>query len=317
MKDNRPEISVVVALYNEEENIKPLLEQIGAALSDIPYEVVLVDDGSRDKTVAEVKKHATENVKLVVFQRNYGQTAAMSAGIDHADGHYVVLMDGDLQNDPSDIPAMLQKLQADEVDMVTGFRKNRQDGMFLRKIPSKIANAIIRKLTGVYVHDYGCSLKIIKADIAKNLGLYGQLHRFIPVLAQLEGAKMTEMAVKHHPRIHGQSKYGINRTFKVISDLILMLFYQKYLQRPMHIFGTAGFLSVMAGGAISVYLLVEKILGHDIWGRPLLLLAILLIIGGIQLVTFGLMAEVIMRTYYESQQKNTYRVRDVYRKSNA
>jgi glycosyltransferase involved in cell wall biosynthesis len=309
--ENHPiEISLVIALYNEEENIKPLLQQVAAALQQYRYEVILVDDGSKDQTVSEIKRLANEQVRLVVFQRNYGQTAAMAAGIDHASGQYIALMDGDLQNNPTDIPAMLQKLQAEGWDMVAGYRKNRKDGMFLRKIPSKIANAIIRKLTGVYVQDYGCSLKIMKAGIAKNLGLYGQLHRFIPVLAQLEGAKITEMAVKHHPRIHGQSKYGINRTFKVISDLILMLFYQKYLQRPMHIFGTTGFISILSGGAISLYLLIIKIMGQDIWGRPLLLLAILLIIGGIQLVTFGLMAEMIMRTYYESQQKNTYRVKE-------
>lgn len=313
---NKPEISLVVTLYNEEENIKPLIEQINAALKNITHEVILVDDGSTDATVAQIKKHAHENIKAVIFQRNYGQTTAMAAGIGHAQGEYIVLMDGDLQNDPTDIPAMLAKLQKEDWDMVAGYRQNRKDGFILRKLPSKIANSWIRRVTGVHVRDYGCSLKIMKADIAKGLGLYGQLHRFIPVLAQLEGARITEMAVKHHPRIHGESKYGINRTFKVIGDLILMLFYQKYLQRPMHIFGTLGFLTIMAGSAINIYLLVLKIMGEDIWGRPLLLLGFLLILGGIQLVTFGLLAEIVMRTYYESQRKDTYKVREFYRGAN-
>jgi glycosyltransferase involved in cell wall biosynthesis len=305
-------LSLVIALMNEEQNIAPLLEQIRKAMNAFDYEVVLVDDGSSDNTVAEIRKHADERTKLIVFQKNYGQTQALSAGIDAATGDYIVTLDGDLQNDPTDIPAMLEKLESGGWDLVAGKRKNRKDGFILRKIPSKIANAIIRMLTGVYIADYGCSLKIFRADIAKNLGLYGELHRFIPVLAKLQGARITEMDVNHHPRTAGKSKYGIGRTFKVISDLMLMLFFQKYMQKPMHLFGTIGFLTFLAGVAINIYMLIEKILGHDIWGRPLLLLGITLVLGGIQLVMIGFFAEIQMRTYFESQDKKPYRIKRIY-----
>jgi hypothetical protein len=184
--------------------------------------------------------------------------------------------------------------------------------MIFRKLPSELANKLIRWLTGVHIHDYGCSLKIFRTDIAKNLGLYGELHRFIPVLAKMQGASITEMNVRHHPRIYGQSKYRLGRTFKVMSDLLLMLFFQKYVQKPMHLFGTLGILSFLAGCLINAYLLIEKLLGHDIWGRPLLLLGVLLVLGGIQLITFGFMAELIMRTYFESQNKTPYQIKEVF-----
>ncbi|MEL7148245.1 MAG: glycosyltransferase, partial [Bacteroidota bacterium] len=193
-----------------------------------------------------------------------------------------------------------------------GIRAKRKDGMLLRKLPSKIANAMIRKLTGVYLHDYGCTLKVFRKDIAKNLGLYGELHRFIPVLAQLQGAQLTEMPVNHHPRIHGESKYGLGRTFKVLSDLFLMVFFQKYLQKPMHLFGTTGILTFLSGGAISSYLLVLKVMGEEIGGRPLLTLGVTLLLGGIQLITIGLVAELIVRTYFEAQDKKTFRVKRVF-----
>lgn len=305
-------VSVVVTLFNEEENIKPLLEQISNALSGYHYEVILVDDGSTDKTVENVKSFANEHVKLVLLQKNYGQTAAMSAGIEQAEGTYIVTMDGDLQNDPSDIPQMMKMLEDNDWDLVAGRRKNRKDGFILRKFPSLIANAIIRRLTNVKVSDYGCSLKIMKKDIAKNLELYGELHRFIPVLAQLQGARITNMDVKHHPRVHGKSKYGIGRTSRVVSDLLLMVFFQKYAKRPMHLFGGIGFLSFSIGSIICFYLLVVRILGHDIWGRPLLLLGITLVIGGIQMITFGILSEILMRTYFESQNKKIYRIKDIY-----
>ena len=309
---NKPLLSVVITVYNEEDNIQPLLQAAYAALSGMNYEVILVEDGSTDRTVAEVKKYANTRTKLVIFNRNYGQTTALAAGIDQAIGQYIATMDGDLQNDPTDIPGMLQKAIDEEWDVVAGRRANRKDGFILRKIPSKIANWIIRNSTNVHLKDYGCTLRVYKADIAQNMGLYGELHRFIPVLAKQQGAKMTEVDVKHHPRIHGTSKYGLSRTFKVMADLILMLFFQKYFQRPIHLFGGLGLLSFLLGGMINVYLLVLKIMGEDIWGRPILILGFMLILAGIQLITTGIIAEIIVRTYFESQDKKTYRIKGLY-----
>jgi len=309
---NQPLLSVVITVYNEEDNIQPLLQATYAALLGMDYEVILVEDGSTDRTVAEVKKYANTRTKLVIFNRNYGQTTALAAGIDQATGEYIATMDGDLQNDPTDLPGMLQKAIDEEWDVVAGRRANRKDGFVLRKIPSKIANWIIRNSTNVHLKDYGCTLRVYKAEIAQNMGLYGELHRFIPVLAKQEGAKMTEVDVKHHPRIHGTSKYGLSRTFKVMSDLILMLFFQKYFQRPIHLFGGLGLLAFLLGGIINVYLLALKILGEDIWGRPILILGFMLILGGIQLITTGIIAEIIVRTYFESQDKKTYRVKALY-----
>ena len=309
---NQPLLSVVITVYNEEDNIQPLLQATYTALSGMDYEVILVEDGSTDRTVAEVKKYANTRTKLVIFNRNYGQTTALAAGIDQATGQYIATMDGDLQNDPTDLPGMLQKAINEEWDVVAGRRANRKDGFVLRKIPSKIANWIIRNSTNVHLKDYGCTLRVYKADIAQNMGLYGELHRFIPVLAKQQGAKMTEVDVKHHPRIHGTSKYGLSRTFKVMADLILMLFFQKYFQRPIHLFGGLGLLAFLLGGVINVYLLVLKIMGEDIWGRPILILGFMLILAGIQLITTGIIAEIIVRTYFESQDKKTYRIKSLY-----
>jgi glycosyltransferase involved in cell wall biosynthesis len=309
---NQPLLSVVITVFNEEDNIQPLLQATYTALSGMDYEVILVEDGSTDRTVAEVKKYANTRTKLVIFNRNYGQTTALAAGIDQATGQYIATMDGDLQNDPTDIPGMLQKAIDEEWDVVAGRRANRKDGFVLRKIPSKIANWIIRNSTNVHLKDYGCTLRVYKADIAQNMGLYGELHRFIPVLAKQEGAKMTEVDVKHHPRIHGTSKYGLSRTFKVMADLILMLFFQKYFQRPIHLFGGLGLLAFLLGGMINAYLLVLKIMGEDIWGRPILILGFILILGGIQLITTGIISEIIVRTYFESQDKKTYRIKSLY-----
>jgi glycosyltransferase involved in cell wall biosynthesis len=309
---NQPLLSVVITIFNEEENIQPLLQATYSALSSLNYEVILVEDGSTDRTVAEVKKYANSRTKLIVFNRNYGQTTALAAGIDHATGKYIATMDGDLQNDPSDLPNMLQKAIEEEWDVVAGRRANRKDGFVLRKIPSKIANWIIRNTTKVYLKDYGCTLRVYKAEIAQNMGLYGELHRFIPVLAKQQGARMTEVDVKHHPRIHGTSKYGLSRTFKVMADLILMLFFQKYFQRPIHLFGGLGLLSFLLGSAISLYLLVLKIMGEDIWGRPIMILGFILILGGIQFITTGIIAEIIVRTYFESQDKKTYRIKTIF-----
>jgi len=306
------ELSVVITVMDEQDNIKPLLEAVRNALSGIDYEIVLVDDGSSDKTKSEILEHADERTVLVELRKNYGQSTAMTAGIDYSHGKYVALLDGDLQNDPTDIPSMLELLIKEDWDVVAGNRKNRKDGFILRKIPSKIANALIRRMTGVYIRDYGCTLKVFKREIAEELGLYGELHRFIPVLAKLQGAKITQVDVKHHPRQFGKSKYGLNRTFKVMSDLVLMVFMRKYLQKPMHLFGTIGFISFGLGALINIYLLILKIMGHNIWGKPLLILGSILLIGGIQFITIGIIADINVRTYFESQNKKTYNVRKIY-----
>ena len=307
-----PELSVVITVMDEQDNIKPLLEAVRSALSGIDYEVVLVDDGSTDKTKQQIIGHADNRTILVELRKNYGQSTAMTAGIDYSTGKFVALLDGDLQNDPANIPSMLHLLKAEDWDVVAGNRKNRKDGFILRKIPSKIANSLIRRMTGVYIRDYGCTLKIFKREIAEELGLYGELHRFIPVLASMQGAKITQVDVNHKPRIHGKSKYGINRTFKVMSDLILMVFMRKYMQKPMHLFGPIGFISFGIGTAINIYLLILKITGHDIWGKPLLILGLILLLGGIQFITIGIIADINTRTYFESQNKKTYTVRKVY-----
>lgn len=308
----QPTLSVVVTVYNEEENIKPLVERINNALQGLDFELIYVDDGSTDGTIRELKKLKNPRLKVLELMKNYGQSLALMAGIDAAEGEYIATMDGDLQNDPSDIPEMLKLLKEEDWDMVAGERVNRRDGFILRKIPSKIANYIIRNASGVKLRDYGCALKVFKADIAKNLGLYGELHRFIPVLAVLEGAKISQMPVKHHARQFGQSKYGLNRTVKVVSDLILMLFFKRYMQRPMHLFGNTGVVLFVAGMLINFYLLVLKVLGHDIWGRPLLLLGVMLVLAGVQFITIGIVVEIQMRTYFESQQKRPYKVRNIF-----
>lgn len=306
------ELSVVIPVMNEEDNIPPLLSAVHNALQAFNYEIIIVDDGSSDGTRTKILEHAKDNVILVELRKNYGQSTAMTAGIDHAHGQYIALLDGDLQNDPTDIPFMLDLMKKEDWDVVAGNRKNRKDGMFLRKIPSAIANALIRRWTGVYIKDYGCTLKIFKKEIAEDLGMYGELHRFIPVLAKLQGARITQVDVKHHPRKFGKSKYGIGRTFKVLSDLVLMVFFRKYIQKPMHLFGTLGFISLGIGLLINLYLLIIKLMGEDIWGKPILILGLIFLLGGIQLITIGILAEISVRTYFESQDKKTYKVRKVH-----
>ncbi len=310
------ELSLVVTVINEEDNIHPLIEEIRNALGGMDYEVVFVDDGSTDATRKRIKEAIQEayddRLVLVELKKNYGQSTAMTAGIDHTKGKYIVLLDGDLQNDPADIPFMLDLLKKEDWDVVAGNRKDRKDGMFLRKIPSKIANYFIRRWTKVYIKDYGCTLKIFKREIAEDLGLYGELHRFIPVLAAMQGARITQVDVKHHARKYGKSKYGLGRTFRVMSDLVTMIFFRRYIQKPMHLFGTMGFISLLIGFIINIYLLVLKILGHDIWGKPLLILGLIFLLGGIQLITIGIIAEISVRTYFEASNKKTYQVRKVY-----
>ncbi|MBK8041539.1 MAG: glycosyltransferase family 2 protein [Haliscomenobacter sp.] len=305
------ELSVVVTVYNEEENIRPLVQRISDALEGYAYEMVYVDDGSKDGTLRELKNLRHPRLKIIELKKNYGQSLALMAGIDHAEGEFIATMDGDLQNDPTDIPEMLRVAREGGWDMVAGNRANRQDGFILRKLPSRIANYIIRNSSGVQLKDYGCALKVLRADLAKDLGLYGELHRFIPVLAHLEGGKITQVDVKHHPRQFGKSKYGLSRTFKVVSDLLLMLFFKRYMQKPMHLFGNSGLLLLALGLLINGYLLVLKILGQDIWGRPLLLLGMILLLSGIQFITIGITVEIQMRTYFESQQKKPYKIRNL------
>ena len=305
-------LSLVICVYNEEPNIKPLAEQIKAALKNFDFEAIYVDDGSTDNTRTEIRNINDERFILVELKRNYGQSSALQAGIDQAEGEFVVLLDGDLQNDPADVPMMLKMMEEEEWDMVAGVRANRKDGMFLRKIPSKIANYLIRKSTGIHMKDLGCTLKIFTKEIIKSIHIYGELHRYIPALITLEGAtKITQVDVNHRPRQFGASKYNLSRTTRVMSDLILMVFFKKYLQRPMHFFGGIGIITLGIGVLINLYMLVLKILGHDIWGKPLLLLGILLVLGGIQFITTGIIAELQMRTYFESQRKTPYRIKRI------
>lgn len=305
-------LSLVICVFNEEPNIKPLSEQIKTALNNYDFEAIFVDDGSTDKTREEILKINDERFLLVELKRNYGQSSALQAGIDQAEGDFVVLLDGDLQNDPADVPMMLEMMEKEDWDMVAGVRANRKDGMFLRKVPSKIANYMIRKSTGIHMKDLGCTLKIFTRETIKSIHIYGELHRYIPALIALEGAtKITQVDVNHRPREYGNSKYNLSRTTRVMSDLILMVFFKKYLQRPMHFFGTIGIITFSLGALINLYMLVLKILGNNIWGKPLLLLGILLVMGGIQFITIGILAELQMRTYFESQHKKPYRVKRV------
>jgi len=305
-------LSLVICVYNEEQSIQPLAEQIVNALKGIDYEAIFVDDGSTDNTREEIKKIKGGHFLLVELKKNYGQSSALQAGIDQAEGEYIALIDGDLQNDPADIPKMLKMIEEEEWDMIAGVRSNRKDGVFLRKIPSKIANYMIRKSTGIKMRDLGCTLKIFTKETIKNIRIYGELHRYIPALIALEGAtKLAQIDVNHRPREYGNSKYNLSRTTRVISDLILIVFFKKYMQRPMHFFGSIGIVTLGLGIFINMYLLVLKIMGNDIWGKPLLLLGILLVMGGIQFITIGIIAELQMRTYFESQHKKPYRIKKV------
>ena len=308
-----PKLSLVIAVFNEEDNVIPLTEKITKSLKGFEYEVVFIDDGSKDRTVANILSIDDPRVVLLKFKKNYGQSSALAAGFDYATGDYIITLDGDMQNDPADIPMMVRIAEEGGWDLVAGIRKNRKDGFVLRKIPSRIANRIIRKATGVQMKDNGCALKVFRSDLAKNINLYGELHRFIAVLGALEGATITQVDVNHFPRVHGKSKYGLNRTFKVISDLILLLFFKRYLSRPMHFFGNWGLVILIPGVIINTYMLILKLLGHDIWGRPLLILGILLVVAGFQMITSGIIAELVMRTYYESQQKKPYRIQNIFK----
>lgn len=304
---------MVVPIYNEDESLVPLVEELHAALRPTGknYELVLVDDGSSDGSWALLDKLADSDpsLHLVRFRRNFGQTAAMQAGLDAARGRAVVTIDADLQNDPADIPMMLAKLE-EGYDLVAGWRKSRKDAFLNRKLPSMLANRLISAATEVRLHDYGCTLKVMTSDIAKELRLYGEMHRFIPAVASWVGARILELPVNHRARRFGTSKYGIGRTLRVVLDLITVRFIQQYLGRPMQVFGLAGLFSLFLGFVTCTWLAVDKIaFGARLSDRPLLLLGVLLIVVGLQLLSLGLVADVVSRTYFESQGKRPYNVR--------
>ena len=313
------DVSVVIPIKDEVESLPLLLKAISSTLTEskLNHEIICVDDGSRDGSAEFLKEQAQirTDLKVVILRRNYGQTAAMSAGFNYATAKVIVTLDADLQNDPADIPMLITKLD-EGYDLVSGWRQNRQDGALNRLLPSKIANWLIRGATSVYIHDYGCSLKAYRAELVADMNLYGELHRFLPALAYIEGARITEVPVRHHARRFGQSKYGISRTFRVLMDLLTILFMKKFLTRPMHVFGMLGLISMVSGAGIGIYLTLVKLVFHvDIGNRPLLILAVLLLVTGVQLFCFGLLAELLMRTYHESQGRPIYRVREVVAKN--
>jgi glycosyltransferase involved in cell wall biosynthesis len=313
-----PTLSLIVPLFEEEENIAPLITAIEEALAGYshPWEAILVDDGSRDGTLANLRRLTAtrgEHFRIVALQRNFGQTAAMQAGIDAARHEIIATMDGDLQNDPADIPTLVDEMLRRDLDLLTGWRKNRKDGFILRKIPSRLANRLIRRVTGVHVHDYGCSLKVYRAYVIKQIRLYGEMHRFIPAWAAMVTSpdRIGEMVVRHHPRTAGQSKYGINRSFKVLIDLLAVMFFMRYRAKPGHFFSQIGLQVGCVGSLILAYLAVVKYgLGQDIGGRPLLLIGVLLIIASFQFVTTGVVSEVMARTYFESTAARPYVLRE-------
>jgi len=306
-------VSVVIPLYNEEENVEILNERLSETMKalDSDYEIVYVDDGSTDGTLRllEELQKKDDNIVVLSLRRNFGQTAAFAAGFDFARGDVVVTMDGDLQNDPTDIPRLLALIK--DYDLVSGWRRKRQDS-FSRTFPSKMANWLISKVTGVRLHDYGCSLKAYRREVVKNLKLYGEMHRFIPAVASWYGVSIAEIETTHHPRLRGKSKYGISRTIKVLLDLVTVKFLQSFSTKPIQFFGPLGVFFGLAGLAVSFYLTVAKVFkGIDIGGRPLLLLGALLIIVGIQFIGMGLLGEMIVRVYHESQKKPIYTLKKI------
>lgn len=306
-----PFLSIVIPVYNEEDNVQLLSEKVAEALVDYQYELILVDDGSTDETRIRAKQIKDDNLVFIELKRNYGQSLALAAGIDQAIGDYIITLDGDLQNDPLDIPMMINKLEEGDFDVVTGIRQKRKDN-FVRTIPSKIANFMVRKATKMDIKDNGCALKVFTKETAKDLNLYGEMHRFINLLAYLNGARIAQVPVRHHARQFGQSKYGLGRTFKVINDLTLIIFMRKYMQRPVHLFGNAGLISLSLGGLIMAWLFIVKFfLGEDIGTRPLLIVGVVLLLAGIQLITMGIVVDLLMKTYYESQDMRPYRIRKI------
>lgn len=309
-----PYLTVVIPVYNEVENLPLLHKALHEALDGLsrPWEVILVDDGSSDGSVEALEKLAAsdpEKIRVVEFRRNFGQTAAVAAGIDHAQGEIIVMLDADLQNDPADIPMMLQKLE-EGYDVVSGWRINRKD-TFSRRLPSQIANGLISWVTGVQLHDYGCTLKAYRREVVTGFRLYGEMHRFIPVYARMVGARILEVRVRHHPRRFGKAKYGLGRTFKVVLDLFTVKFLLSYAAKPIYLFGGAGFL-LMGGSFVALmYAIIDRlfITGLHLNRNPLLTLSVMLFTMGFQSILMGLLAEMVARTYHESQDKRTYTVR--------
>jgi glycosyltransferase involved in cell wall biosynthesis len=307
-------LSVLIPIKDEQDNLYPLYHRLMEALEPLPepFEVIFVDDGSRDQSprLLSAIAAADERIKVVRLRRNYGQTAALQAAIDHSSGDVLVTMDGDLQNDPRDIPVLLAQLD-EGYDAVLGQRVHRKDGFWLRKLPSWLANALIRRVTGVPFRDFGCTLRAMRREVAESLPLYGEMHRFVPALAQHCGARLTQAPVRHHPRLAGQTKYGITRTIRVLLDLMTVQFLNRYLARPMHLFGSVG-LALIGLGMLSLGATVAMRLG---WGthmvrNPLLLLSVMLELCGVQLLSTGLLGELLARTYFESQEKSPYSVRE-------
>ena len=309
-------LSIVVPIYNEEESLPFLVNQLLEVLQPMEetFELVLVNDGSSDNSAEVIRKLSFDIPELVgvLLRKNYGQTAAMAAGFDISSGEIVVTLDGDLQNDPADIPLLVNKIR-DGFDLVSGWRYRRQDAAISRKFPSKIANRLIGKVTGVRLNDYGCSLKAYRKEVLTDMRLYGELHRFLPVLANIEGARITEVKLNQRARQFGSSKYGIDRTFRVLMDLLTVWFMNRFLTRPMYVFGFGGILAIIGSFITSFYLLIIKLLGEDIGNRPLLIFALLLAVTGVQLFGFGLLGELQIRTYHESQNRPIYRIRDTFR----
>jgi len=307
-------LSIVIPLYNEEENVRELHERLKKALDvlGMEHEILFIDDGSSDNTlhVLQAIQEQDSTVVVLSLRRNFGQTAAFAAGFDYSRGDIIVTMDGDLQNDPNDIPKLIALMK--DHDLVSGWRKKRKDPFISRRLPSILANWLISKVTGVNLHDYGCSLKAYRRDVIKNLKLYGEMHRFIPAVANWYGVRIAEVETEHHPRLRGKSKYGISRTMKVVLDLITVKFLQSFSTKPLQFFGPIGLASGMLGFLISLYLTVEKlVVGKDIGGRPLLLLGALLIIVGIQFIGMGLLGEMMVRVYHETQKKPIYAIKKV------
>ncbi|HMT17133.1 MAG TPA: glycosyltransferase family 2 protein [Ottowia sp.] len=317
-----PDVSIVVPIYNEVDNLPDLVARIGAAMAGqaLGFELLAVDDGSTDGSRERLRELAASTpwLRPVLLARNYGQSSALQAGFDRVRGRYVVTLDADLQNEPGDIPLLLARLEADpDVDMVSGWRKDRQDAELSRKLPSRIANKLISSATGVHLHDYGCALKAYRRPIIDRIRLYGELHRFIPSLAKEAGARITEVPVRHHARTRGVSKYGIDRTFRVILDLILIVFFMRYRQRPLHAFGGLGLWLTAPGVLILLWLLLQKLLGEDIGGRPLLLVGVMLLLMGAQLIAAGLIGELLIRVYHEAGGAPQFHATEVLRDEQA
>jgi len=315
MTSEHTQVSVVIPIYNEEANLPELVDRVGDALARTgrSFELVCVDDGSKDDSAATLAElaGARDWLKPLFLIRNYGQSAALQAGFDQAKGEIIVTLDGDLQNDPADIPRLLELMdERQDVDVISGWRKNRQDKTVTRKLPSIVANGVISRVTGVRLHDYGCALKLYRAQVISDIRLYGELHRFIPALAAEVGANVIEVPVNHHPRTRGSSKYGIDRTFRVVLDLLWIKFFMRFLHRPMQAFGGVGLGLLGIGSLILAYLTFDKlVLGHDIGGRPLLLLGVLLALIGVQLVATGVLGELLTRIYHEPQGRSQYVLR--------